>query len=252
MKSKSYAKVNIFLKIIGFRGSYHEIASRFMLVKNLYDIVKFEKTSFHDEFILEGDFSCPANKNTIYKIYQELSDIPKVKDFFKTHKVVVQKHIPEFAGLGGGSSNAATFLNMVDDILNLGLTLNEKVEISKKIGSDIPFFIYGYDSANVTGVGEIVEKYDEEALNLHTFTPAIKCSTKEVYKKYRENFKAFDKELANKLLKMNSKDILENFLPLELNDLMQPCLELYPDLEKYTQDRFFSGSGSSVFWIENN
>ncbi len=252
MRKKSYAKVNIFLKIVGFRDAYHLIASRFMLVKNLYDIITFQKTDHHQSFILEGSFSCSTKDNTIYKIFQEISHIKKVEDFFKNHKVIVQKNIPEFAGLGGGSSNAATFLNLIDEVLDLKLSIKEKLKIAQKVGSDIPFFIYEYESANVTGVGEIVKRFDESTLPIQTFTPLIKCSTKDIYTKYREDFKRFDIDFANKLLSMDSKEILQKYSAIELNDLLNPCLKLYPSLKDYIKDRFFSGSGSSLFWIDKD
>ena len=65
MTKKSYAKVNIFLKIVGKRDNYHELVSRFVRVKNLFDMITFEKGDFED-FTLEGDFGCTTQQNTIY------------------------------------------------------------------------------------------------------------------------------------------------------------------------------------------
>lgn len=61
MVKKSYAKVNIFLKIAGIRGNYHELVSRFVRVHNLYDIVSFEKGN-NKEFTIIGDFGCETKK----------------------------------------------------------------------------------------------------------------------------------------------------------------------------------------------
>ena len=83
MTRKSYAKVNIFLKISNKRETYHELVSRFVRVKNLFDIVEFKEGSF-SEFILEGDFGCNTKQNTIYKAYLKLKDISfHVEDYFK-------------------------------------------------------------------------------------------------------------------------------------------------------------------------
>jgi 4-diphosphocytidyl-2-C-methyl-D-erythritol kinase len=250
MIRKSYAKINIFLKIVGIKDDYHLLASRFVKVKNLYDTISFEKKSLpNDEFILEGRFGCETKRNTIYKIYKELKKFWEVEEFFKTYKVVVEKNIPEFAGLGGGSSNCATFLNMCNEICSLNLSLEKKIEIGKSIGSDVAFFIYGYDSANVFGVGEIVKEFKEEALDIKTFTPPIECSTPLVYKEFRKNFLNFDRGLANKLLKLNSKEILRKYKKEQLNDLFLPALKLYPKLKEYIKENyFFSGSGSTLFW----
>lgn len=188
MTKKSYAKVNIFLKIVGKRGDYHELASRFVRVKNLFDTVSFAKGSF-EEFTLEGDFGCQTKQNTIYKAYVVLSKLSdEVKNYFSIHKVVVDKKIPEFAGLGGGSSNCATFMIMVNDVCSLGLSKDRLAQIGAKIGADVPFFIYEYNSANVTGIGEIVEFFDEEPLNLTVFTPEVKCDTGKIFREFRENF----------------------------------------------------------------
>lgn len=249
MTIKSYAKVNIFLKITALRGSYHELNSRFMLVKNLHDTITFKPKQKNDEFSLEGNFGCQTKDNTIYKVYEKLSSIPKVEDFFKNYKVVVEKNIPEFAGLGGGSSNCASFLNLTNKVLNLNLSLKEKLQITNPIGSDIAFFIHKVNSANVSGVGEIVEVFEEDLLELKTFTPPIKCSTGKVYQTYRKEFLNFDKNLADKLMSLKSDEILTKFKAKELNDLLPPALFLYPKLDDYLKGKFFSGSGSTIFWV---
>jgi len=249
MTITSYAKVNIFLKITALRGNFHELNSRFMLVKNLHDTITFVPKQKSDEFSLEGDFGCQTKDNTIYKVYEKLQTLPKVEDFFKNHKVVVDKNIPEFAGLGGGSSNCASFLNLTNKVLNLNLSIEEKLQITNPIGSDIAFFIHQVNSANVSGVGEIVEVFDEDLLDIKTFTPPIKCSTKEVYQTYRKEFLNFDKNLADKLMGLKSAKILKEFNSHDLNDLLPPALFLYPELSEYLDGKFFSGSGSSVFWV---
>jgi len=251
MKKKAYAKVNIFLKIVGKKDGYHLLNSRFMLVKNLYDEIEFKPKEKGTEFVLEGKFGCKTEQNSIYKIYQELKRFKKVEEFFQTHKVVVQKNIPEFAGLGGGSSDSAAFLNLCNEVLGLNLSIDERVRIGKKVGSDVAFFIYEYDSANVSGFGEIVKRYDEEPLFIKTFTPPIKCSTPKVYQKFSSDFLKFETDFAKNLMETNSKEILQNYKKEQLNDLFEPALLLCPKLKEYIKPHhFFSGSGSSLFWIE--
>ena len=251
IEKKSYAKVNIFLKIAGKRGNYHEIVSRFVRVHSLYDVVRFEKGEF-EEFTLEGDFGCETEKNTIYKAYLELYSMFKnLEEIFKNYKVIVEKNIPEFAGLGGGSSNCATFMLMVNILGNLKLSSDELAAIGAKIGADVPFFIYEYDSANVTGIGEVVEKFDEEVLDIKTFTPKIECNTGAIFTKFRDDFyKEISKEESSKLLQMKSRDILETLSIEEANDLYVPASSVYPELKIYENGKnFFSGSGSSFFQL---
>ncbi len=252
IEKKSYAKVNIFLKIAGRRDNYHEIVSRFVRVQGLYDIVRFEKGEFK-EFTLEGDFGCETKKNTIYKAYQELYRMyENIEEIFKNYKVVVEKNIPEFAGLGGGSSNCAVFMIMLNELTGLGLSKDELATVGAKIGADVPFFIYEYDSANVTGIGEVVEKFDEEVLNIETYTPKIECNTGAIFTKFRDEFyKEISKEDATKLLKMKSTDILKTLSIEEANDLYAPASSVYPELKIYENKKnFFSGSGSSFFQLK--
>jgi 4-diphosphocytidyl-2-C-methyl-D-erythritol kinase len=248
---KAYAKVNIFLKITGTRGIYHEIISRFMLVKSLYDELSLKKKDTK-EFQIEGEFSCSTQQNTIYKAYKALLERTSSKELeilMQNYSVVVKKSIPAFAGLGGGSSDAATYLKMCNEILDLGLSDKELATIGVSVGADVPFFIYGYDSANVGGIGEIVENFDEELLEIESYTPRVEISTPKVYQTYRKDFFApICKDEVVTLKKTLSKDILKNLTPKEANDLFAPALQAYPELAQYQkEDYFFSGSGSSFF-----
>ncbi len=253
---KAYAKVNIFLKISGKREHYHEIVSRFMKVKNFYDTLSFIPKD-ESAFQIIGDFSCTTEQNTIYKAYLALQSSVSSKSLERlmiTHAVLVEKSIPAFAGLGGGSSDAACYLKMCNEVLNLGLSLNQLAEIGLRVGADVPFFIYGYKSANVSGIGEIVEEFEEELLDLELFTPDVQISTPVVYQSYRKNFyNPIDEVEVNILKKTLSLDILKNFSALEANDLLAPALQEYPKLKNYySADRHFSGSGSSFFRIKKD
>jgi len=256
ISQKAYAKVNIFLKVTGKRADgYHLIASRFMVVEDLFDIVSFKKKDFSHSFCLEGEFTCKTSQNTVYKAYTallEYTNSEKLREYFYEHKVVVEKNIPAFAGLGGGSSDAAAFLKMCNEVCDLRLAVEELSDIGAKVGADVPFFVYGYKSANVTGVGEIVEKFDEESLHVNTFTPHIEISTPAVYKEYSKNFYApLSKEEITAMLQTPSSEILQQLTREEANDLYLPAKKLYPQLEGYEKkDWFFSGSGSSFFQIK--
>lgn len=254
---KAYAKVNIFLKITGMRGSYHEIISRFMRVDSLYDELSFAPKQNSEDFEITGEFSCDTEQNTIYKAYRALLEsldeeyASSLKNLMKRYGVKVEKRIPAFAGLGGGSSDAATFLKMCNEVLHLGLSLNELAEIGVKVGADVPFFVYGYDSANVSGIGEVVEEFKEKLLDFEIFTPKIEISTPKVYTLYREQFyNPIDGFEAQRLKKTTSVDILEQMSADEANDLFKPALQAYKELkENYRHGYFFSGSGSSFFRV---
>ncbi|MBU3014558.1 4-(cytidine 5'-diphospho)-2-C-methyl-D-erythritol kinase [Poseidonibacter lekithochrous] len=249
---KSYAKVNIFLKIADKREGYHELISRFVRVHNLFDCMSFVKTN-KKAFDIIGNFGCKLESNTVYKAYNLLKNYNGVEEFFNIYSVKVEKNIPEFAGLGGGSSNAATFLIMVNKYCELNLSKDDLCKIAVQVGADVPFFIYEYDSANVTGIGEIVEKFDEDILDIETITPNIQCDTGEIFRIFREKFyKQIQKDEAKRLLSMNSLDILNEFNIYDANDLYEPAITSKPELKAFAKKNwYFSGSGSSFFKVNN-
>ena len=255
-KFKAFAKVNIFLKITGKRGEYHEILSRFMRVNTLYDELYFlpKESAWSEDFTIVGDFSCDYRQNTIYKAYQALlhaTNSEALKSHLQRNAIVVEKRIPAFAGLGGGSSDAATFLWMCNTFLDLGLDTKTLATIGAKVGADVPFFVYGYESANVSGIGEIVEEFVEPALAFEIFTPALEISTPKVYSAYRRDFYApLDASLAKSLREKSSLETLKLMSAKEANDLFAPALQEYEALQAhYKEGYYFSGSGSSFFKV---
>jgi len=246
IKEKSYAKINLFLKIEGYEDGYHKLNSRFMRVKDVYDEIEIREA---EKFNIIGDFGCVLRDNTIFKAYLKLiTYFPDIKDYFIGKEIVVTKNIPEMAGLGGGSSNAATFLNMVNEDSGLGLDKDRLAMIGAEIGSDVPFFIYEIDVANVYGRGEIVKPYDEKAIDVEIAVPPVECSTPEVFRMYRERYFNPQKSEFDKIPTM---ELLETKAPEELNDLLRPALARYSELFKYKDYGYFSGSGSSFFKLKN-
>ena len=249
---KAHAKVNIFLKITGHKDGYHTLLSRFMRVENLYDTITFEPCEC-DTFTIEGCDDIPLESNTIYKAYKALNDYTgdlDILNYFYKHKVVVTKRIPSQAGLGGGSSDAAAFMRLVKEVCHLMISTDELAKLGSTIGADLPFFIYNYPSANVSGFGEIVEPFEEEPLPLKLFTPDIGCDTTMVYKTFKE-YLLNDIRLSSFIEweKLDSRTLLERIEdPVILNDLYSASLIAYPELKKVSKEGwFFSGSGSTFF-----
>ncbi len=256
MIRKSFAKVNIFLKITGTKEIdnrlFHTINSRFFLIEELFDTIEFVPAKV-DSFTIEG-VNIPIKENIIYKAYIALNryigDLD-ILDFFYNHKIVIKKNIPMGAGLGGGSSNAATFINMVNEACNLKRDKDELAKIGATVGADVPFFIYGYKRANVSGIGDIISPFIDKELKVKIFTPNISCNTALVYKTFKENFSnKIDPNGGKDLMQKSSIDILTQYYnnPSFLNDLYQPALMVCPKLKEYQKEGFFlSGSGSSFF-----
>ncbi|WP_291949541.1 4-(cytidine 5'-diphospho)-2-C-methyl-D-erythritol kinase [Campylobacter sp.] len=249
---KAYAKANIFLKIVGFdTRSYHLISSRFILLKHLYDELDFSSEKNKEGFEITGNFK---EDTIIHKAYNELKNLgyeEELKDFFKNKSLKLTKNIPIGGGLGGSSTDAVSFLLMINEELNLKLSWQILKQICQKLGSDLLFFLSGYESANVSGCGEIVEYFDDDFVCLDfTFLPFV-CSSAKVYE-------AFDKthynlkenlQLAKQFNQLKTNQLLE-FKNTQLNDLFAPCVKIYPKMQEFlSQGYFLSGSGSSVFKV---
>ena len=191
----------------------------------------------------------PIETNTIYRVFKAMNIDT---DFFKHHKVVVEKNIPSGAGLGGGSSNAGAFMRLFNEVCELGIDTPTLAKIGSTVGADIPFFVYDYNSANVSGFGEVVEEFEDEPFEIELFTPRIHCDTALVYKTFRRElldkieptaFKGWDK--------LSSKEVLSKVSAVEANDLYRASLIVYPELKEVApKDWYFSGSGSTFFNIK--
>ena len=136
-KIKSFAKINLGLKILDKRlDNFHNINSVFIRI-SLHDILEFIPSN---KFNLEcNNQNVPINnKNTIYKAYNILNSYSP----FKNHYTIkLNKFIPLESGMGGGSSNAAFTLKALNQLNNLNLSKKELITIGLQIGSDVPFFI---------------------------------------------------------------------------------------------------------------
>ncbi|BBG66571.1 4-diphosphocytidyl-2-C-methyl-D-erythritol kinase [Hydrogenimonas sp.] len=250
MKRLAPAKINIFLKITGTRGRYHELRSRFVRIDSLYDTLSFEKKSRPSAgFELECDTPLPE-RNSVSEAYRLLKEeAPGIDSFFKEYGVRLQKRIPQGAGLGGGSSDAAAFLHLCNEVCSLNIPAKRLARIGEKIGADVPFFVYGYRSANVEGIGEDITPFEEEPPEVELFTPPLHCDTTLVYRTFRERLaERIDPIAGEEWLELPSARIMEEVDPLTANDLYAAALLAYGELERYAAPgRFFSGSGSTFF-----
>jgi 4-diphosphocytidyl-2C-methyl-D-erythritol kinase len=135
--SDSYAKINLGLNVLErLPNGYHTIETGFCFIewRDRFEITLAGRTDL--------EMSNPAipvdESNLIVKAVKLLRKEAGLKDEFQ---IKVQKNIPAGAGLGGGSSNAATTLRMINKISNLGLTVDDLAKLGEKLGADIPLFV---------------------------------------------------------------------------------------------------------------
>jgi 4-diphosphocytidyl-2-C-methyl-D-erythritol kinase len=239
----SPAKINLFLRILGKRpDGYHEIASLFQAI-DLGDTLTF--TFSKEDKLTCSDPTLPCGgSNLVMKavdLFRRKTQLPFYID------IHLEKRIPTQAGLGGGSSNAATTLWALNALHNFPVTEQELQTWSADIGSDIPFF-FSLGTAYCTGRGERVRNLSPPTLPpLSIFKPKEGISTPEVYKALQ----------LGECLSVDPEKLLEGFYagcPSYHNDLEKPAFHLCPllvPLKKCLLDEghrtlFMTGSGTAL------
>ncbi len=203
----SPAKINLFLHIVGKRADgYHNLQTVFRLL-NWGDYLHFLPTARIDIstflainsdvesqavelskklIMLTGADSITDNveENLIFKAAKALISYvilnEKLPQSLQTVRITLDKHLPMGAGLGGGSSNAATTLLVLNEIWQLNLSRNELIDIATTIGADVPIFIFGQD-AIAMGIGEELTAIDLPDQHYLVLTPNAHVNTTELF-----------------------------------------------------------------------
>ena len=137
MKFLSPAKLNLNLRVISKRiDGYHNLETTFQLI-DLFDEITFKKDNESFNISCDGLEIEPEN-NLIFKSFNAIKEYCEVDEGIQIH---LKKNIPAGAGLGGGSSNAATTLIALNKIWDLNLSRQELAKIGKPLGADIPISV---------------------------------------------------------------------------------------------------------------
>ena len=195
IKIKSYAKINLALNIIGKSASLHKIETIVSFV-SLHDEIYIKKINSNENDILfTGQFSKNiGNTNTVSKLFEILEKKKLLNN--KKFKIRIKKKIPNRAGLGGGSMNAAFILNYFQKKGIIKINKKKLFEITRLIGSDV---ILGLNSSKCIKNSKNQIKRFKKCKNFHILIvkPNFGCSTKEIYSKVKK----FDKAQFNKPVK---------------------------------------------------
>ncbi|KAG8371052.1 hypothetical protein BUALT_Bualt13G0046800 [Buddleja alternifolia] len=253
----SPCKINVFLRITDKRADgYHDLASLFHVI-SLGDKIKFSLSPSKSQDRLSTNVSgVPLDeRNLIIKALNLFRKKTGNDNYFWIH---LDKKVPTGAGLGGGSSNAATALWAANQFSGCVATEKELQEWSAEIGSDIPFF-FSHGAAYCTGRGEVVEDIPPPIpfdVPMVLIKPQEACSTAEVYKCLRLDQTSKIDPLTL-LEKISSSGISQDVC---VNDLEPPAFEVLPSLKRLKQRIvaagrgqydavFMSGSGSTIVGV---
>jgi 4-diphosphocytidyl-2-C-methyl-D-erythritol kinase len=267
-KIKAPSKINLYLKVTGKRDDgYHEIESLFVPLSDPCDEITISESVTAGIIIDSDSNNIPLDESNI--CYKAALEFAKFADIEPRWKIHIKKAIPVAAGLGGGSSDAAAVLKILNENVKK-IDDSELIKIAASIGADVPFFLNPVPSIG-KGIGEILEPVDLKSdLSLVLVNPKFPVSAKwgygelgsrcgirdsrsEIRDPREENT---DYGIDDLLDTLNSGGIPENIL----NDLAPAVFEKFPIMgilaEKMRESGALcvgmSGSGPTLFGIFNS
>jgi len=249
-KILSPAKVNLLLKVVSKRADgYHNLVSIVDIV-SIYDVIHIKEISQDVVVVKDSTGTLPnGNGNTIFRAAMLLKETFGVR---KGVEIFVEKNIPLGAGLGGGSSNAATTMKELIRLWGLTVGTPELMQLGRRIGADVPLFLYG-KSCVMKGVGERITPVELPTLHYLVVYPQVILSTKDVYNDLKivltkgENEVTLSGQFSTALAIAN---VLENDLE-EVAFVRCPVIKTIKERLKGlgAVGALMSGSGSAVFGI---
>ena len=243
------AKINLGLNIVERRADgYHNIETVFYPIP-LTDVLEIVPANGGDTSLTcyGNTVDCPPEKNLVMKAYrllQERFDLPPVA-------MHLYKHIPDGAGLGGGSSDAAHALVMLNEMFSLGLANSDLAAMAATIGADCAFFVYNRPMM-ATGIGDVLSPLDVhlKGKTLLLVKPPIGVDTRTAYSR------VVPAPATEDLARIIALPV-ETWDGLLVNDFEPSVFAAFPQLwlikarllDAGAQYAAMSGSGSTIFGI---
>lgn len=215
-KFTSPAKLNLMLHITSQRDDgYHNLQTAFQLI-DLSDEISIEITQGHQIKRTFGNEDIAEQDDLLIKAASLLKQYSQI-DFGVN--IGINKKIPSGGGLGGGSSNAATVLLVLNHLLSLKLSQEQLLELAAQLGADVPIFVFG-QSAWAEGVGEQLEVINLPEKHFLVLHPKVFVSTGQLF-------------CSSELTRDNSPITIRAFLEGEGKNVFQPLvLKQYPEVKK--------------------
>ena len=242
---RSPAKLNLFLHIVGRRADgYHLLQSIFQLI-DWCDTIHLKLIPQNEIRRIDPIAGVEPENDLVVRAAKLLKDFCQIESGVE---IGLQKEIPMGAGMGGGSSDAATTLIGLNTLWNLKLNQKTLCELGLQLGADVPFFIFG-KNAFVEGIGEQIQEIDLETRDFLVIFPNQGIPTISIFQ---------DPELTRN----HGQITIDGFLASPWSDLsndcqavaMRICPEVKQALDWISQavpgsEPRMSGSGSSVFTV---
>ncbi|HMK75520.1 MAG TPA: 4-(cytidine 5'-diphospho)-2-C-methyl-D-erythritol kinase [Thermodesulfobacteriota bacterium] len=245
---ESPAKVNLRLEILKRReDGYHELRTIFQKI-SLHDTLRFFLRKERGVSIAADHPQLPVGKNNL--AYKAARSMLKASSYKGGIHIEIEKRIPLGAGLGGGSSNAATTLKALNQLLETGLPKKDLLAMGLEIGADVPFFLLK-GAAIGSGIGEQLKRVELPDLWYVLIYPNFEVSTRWAY----GNF-----VLTNQQFHLNLHRFLKNpkgISRILLNHLETVVAKKYPQIGMMKKillsagalGALMTGSGPTVFGL---
>lgn len=266
------AKINLYLKILGKRpDGYHQVETIIQAI-DLCDRLILEQTKKGIKLSSNNNILPLSADNLVYKAAELLIRTLNIK---KGIHVFIEKNIPIAAGLGGGSSDAASAILGLNQLWDLNLNQAKLINFAKKIGTDVPFFISGYQTALATGRGDELLPIETKMRQWYCLVvPSKRLLSRRIYGEVGQKdlnpilstykgtlragkggvnltFSSADVKMLTRALTEGYKGKIEKFL---YNGLAKIVIKLAPEVDEIIQlmksaglKGFVSGSGPAVY-----
>ena len=231
---KSPAKINIGLNIINKRSDgFHNLETIFYPL-NIYDEIIFTKS---DHFSFNSN-DLVLNKEETNLIIKAKEEIEKYSNLKLPVEIYLQKNIPIGAGLGGGSSNAASTLVTLDKLFNLNIGSKHLFKLALNLGSDVPYFLNPV-AAYAESRGEVIVpinfKLDKYLLVVN---PGIHIATKWAFRLITPMLQS----VSLKSLVTKPRIKIEELIALASNDFEKIVFNHFPQVKEIKEKMLESGS----------
>ena len=250
-------KINLYLKVTGRReNGYHELESLFLPLACPADDVAVDCDMLPGAITVgTSDIMIPGG---LQNIAGKAAELWAKKTGTVPHwDINIAKNIPVAAGMGGGSSDAAAVLKLLNDHAGKPLNDAELAAAALELGADVPFFLDARP-AIMTGIGEVAEplEFALPELNILLIAPGFPVSAKEGYSLMDSNCIApMDEALRGDILNSLRSNDIEKLSQLLFNDLQAGVFHKYPLLKMLTQEvrecgalnALMTGSGPTLF-----
>ena len=260
-KDRACAKINLSLDVLKKRkDGYHEVDHIMYTLKNLYDeitIIAKKKEGNAPKIYIKTNKKIPGakSKNLAYKACDLF-----IKKFYIDDDIYVyiKKNIPIASGMGGGSSDAASCIKLLNKIYNLKLSDKTLCKISSPLGADVPHFILG-GTNRASGIGQNLKRINHFKVPTILLAKAnIKKKTSDIYTKIDKHASCFGRVKISKIVTLLNNNNFYSAVPL-----FQNILEMAYDNKKIIRIKnkmiergalcsIMSGAGPTVFGIFKN